>query len=465
MLRRVLMRRAYNAGRYETAREHARRLLLIPKERELARSVMVRSYWNEQAFQALIDVASEWEDELATSYCALAQDRLSATTSGKTLTPMKQNRLERLRSEQPEPEHAMEWNSTDMPANFSQEGERLWFRYPQGYVYWDMPKGFNLSSTHDALLWLAAETLLYPWEPSTRAPFPSTRARGQRASLSFSAGTDSTAAALVMPDDTLLGYHRRSFESMLDHRNAERLIGYLNGSGERDVLQIESNHELIRTHHDKPVGFSCDFACAVHLILLADHYNLGAIGFGMPIDNTFLWKGRKFRAFEETHYFTYWTKRFHEAGLDLLFPISSISEAGALMIVKQSAWADHLNSCMRGDGTKGCGRCWKCFHKNGPLGRPFDIKAHEIQTYLNKRPMPTATHAIWALQTMDHEDELPDMAHLFEQDFSWWAEVYPPGFDLLPERWRESIETAVRGILPTMPEPYALHDVNHFDED
>ena len=45
------------------------------------------------------------------------------------------------------------------------------------------------------------------------------------------------------------------------------------------------------------------------------------------------------------------------------------------------------------------------------------------------------------------------------------AEVYPPGFDLLPERWRESIETAVRGILPTMPEPYALHDVNHFDED
>ena len=66
---------------------------------------------------------------------------------------------------------------------------------------------------------------------------------------------------------------------------------------------------------------------------------------------------------------------------------------------------------------------------------------------------------------MGHEDELPDMAHLFEQDFSWWAEVYPPGFDLLPERWRESIETAVRGILPTMPEPYALHDVNHFDED
>ena len=134
------------------------------------------------------------------------------------------------------------------------------------------------------------------------------------------------------------------------------------------------------------------------------------------------------------------------------------------MIVKQSTWVEHLNSCMRGDGTKGCGRCWKCFHKNGPLGRSFDIKAHEIQTYLNKRPMPTATHAIWALQTMGYEDELPDMAHLFEQDFSWWAKVYPPGFDLLPERWRGPIETTVRNLLPIMPEPYALHDVNHFDE-
>jgi len=81
MFRRVLMRRAYNAGRYEAARSHARLLLTNPKERTLARSVMVRSYWNEQAFQALIKTASEWEDDLARSYCSLAIERLSATDS------------------------------------------------------------------------------------------------------------------------------------------------------------------------------------------------------------------------------------------------------------------------------------------------------------------------------------------------------------------------------------------------
>jgi len=464
MLRRVLMRRAYNTGRYEQARRHARLLLGKQKEAELARSVIVRSYWNEQAFEVLVETAEHWDDELSQSYVALAQERLTSPSASKALTPMKENRLKRLREAQPSPAHSMKWNPEHMAANFSQEGSRLWFRYPQGYVYWGMPEGFELSATHPSLLGLAAETLLYPWESTTRASFAANRPMGERASLSFSAGTDSTAAALIMPDETLLGYHQRSFDSMLDHRNAQRLIDHLSTSGEREVLQIESNHELIRTHHGKPVGFSSDFACAVHLILLADHFDLGAIGFGMPIDNTYLWKGRKFRKFEETQYYTYWTKRFAQAGLDLLFPISSISEAGALMVVKASLWLEHLNSCMRGDGKQGCGRCWKCFHKNGPLGRPFDIKAHEIQTYLNKRPMPTATHALWALQTMGHQDEIPDMAHLFEKDFSWWAKVYPPGFDLLPERWREPIETNVRNLLPVMPQPYALHDVNHFAE-
>ena len=234
MLRRVLMRRAYNTGRYETAREHARHLFSNPKEQALARSVMVRSHWNEQAFQELIDVASQWDDELAKSYCALARDRLSTTTSGKTLTPMKQDRLERLRGEQPEPNHAMEWNTADMAANFSQEGERLWFRYPQGYGTGTCRKDLT---SHQRMKpcsgWQLKPCCIRGNLP--RAPFPSSRSVGQRASLSFSAGTDSTAAALVMPDNTLLGYHRRSFDSMLDHRNAERLIGHLTGSGEREV--------------------------------------------------------------------------------------------------------------------------------------------------------------------------------------------------------------------------------------
>ena len=79
--------------------------------------------------------------------------------------------------------------------------------------------------------------------------------------------------------------------------------------------------------------------------------------------------------------------------------------------------------------------------------------------------MPTATHALWALQTMGHENEVPDLSHLFEQDFSWWSKIYTPGFDLLPIRWRIHIEEKINSDLDPMTEPYLLHKINHFEED
>jgi hypothetical protein len=458
------MRRAYNAGRWDDARTHASKLLLRPSEETLARSIIVRSYWNEGRFQELVDCTKEWHDELSHSYREQAIDRLKVTGGGKKLTMMKEEKLQRLRNEQPKPKGPINWSAEQMDANYSQEGSRVWFRYPEGYVFWDMPSDYDLKSTHPALLCLTAEVLLSPWVSSSKDLLPKGRTIGERGSLSFSAGTDSTAAAAVMADSTLLSYHRRSFDSMLDHRNAERLINHLNSTGEREVISVSSNHELIRTNHGKPVGFSTDFACASHLLLLADHFDLGAIGFGMPLDNTYLWKGRKYRDFPSTQYYQYWTKRFADAGLDLLFPIASISEAGALMIVKQTSWLEHLNSCMRGDGVNGCGRCWKCFHKNGPLGRHFDITSSEIQTFLNRRPMPTATHALWALQTMNQEKQVPDLSHVFISDLSWWAQVYPPGFDLLPDPWREGIESNINEGLENMQKPYALHKINYFGE-
>ena len=236
------MRRAYNAGRWDAARTHASHLLLRPSEQTLARSVIVRSYWNEGRFQELVDSTEEWHDELSHSYREQAIDRLKVTGGAKKLTMMKEEKLQRLRDEQPKPKVPIQWSAEHMDANYSQEGSRVWFRYPEGYVFWDMPSDYELQSTHPALLCLTAEVLLSPWISSSKGPLPKGRTQGGRASLSFSAGTDSTAAAAVMDDSTLLGYHRRSFNSMLDHRNAERLINHLNTTGEREVLSISSNH-------------------------------------------------------------------------------------------------------------------------------------------------------------------------------------------------------------------------------
>ncbi len=364
---------------------------------------------------------------------------------------------------QPSPLETFEFDECTMENNFSQEGNRVWMRHPNGWTYWDMPGQFELKNTHVDLLRLVAEILLYPWHNQARQEFEKTRSKGTIPALSFSAGTDSTAAAMIMPENTILGYHRRMVDSILDHRNAERLLSHFESKG-RSIVDIPSNHELLRTYHFKQIGFSTDFACASHLILLSDHYDLGAIAFGMPLDNSYLWKGRKFRHFEQTDYFRYWSQRFADAGLDLLLPIVGVSEAGCLLICEKTGISEFMNSCLRGDGRTGCGKCWKCFHKNGPLGREIDINAREIQTFLDRSPMPTATHALWALKQMNLEHETPHLAELLDNDFSWWTKFYPPSAVLHPMEWKQHINQKVLQYVEIMEEPYAIESLNLYDE-
>jgi len=526
MIRRTLMRRAYNSGNWEKARIHASKIIKIPKEQKLAKSIIIRSFcnednyleairhntlwageleelpelqhilmrqayknrdwknakslafemiannnqpniaqniviqsnWNEGNYTELIRLNSLWENkyqELSDKAKQTLRMEPQAVSDGHSLE-MKQRH-----HAQPVPNiDEKEWNPEDQSENFWQEGSRLWMIHPHGWTHWDMPEEFSLGSTHPDLLRLTSEILLYPWHKSTRKPLEGTRKVGSIPALAFSAGTDSTAAALIMPKNTILGYHRRNFESILDHRNADRLLKHMEIERGQFVVDVSSNHELIRTYHFKQTGFSSDFACATHLILLADHFNIGALAFGMPLDNTWLEKGRKFREFTQTQYFKYWTERFLAAGIELFFPIAGLSEAGAMKICQNEEIIPFLNSCLRGDGKNGCGKCWKCFLKNGPLGRSFDIKAKEVQIYLQRRPLPTTTHALWALQQLNLESEVPELSDYLETDLSWWTSFYPPAKQILPQRWGEEIWQNILLHLSPMKEPYLVESID-----
>ena len=56
MIRRWLMRRAYNLGQWEVAKQQARLLLTKPKEMELARSVYIRSCWHLNSFEEVVEL-------------------------------------------------------------------------------------------------------------------------------------------------------------------------------------------------------------------------------------------------------------------------------------------------------------------------------------------------------------------------------------------------------------------------
>jgi hypothetical protein len=265
---------------------------------------------------------------------------------------------------------------------------------------------------------------------------------------------------LLLPEDTILAYHERNFTSMLNHSLPHSTFEAVEDRTGRKVLCIPSNHERIRTYSGKSTGFSTDHASGVHLILMADYLDLKGVSFGTPIDNTWLKKGLQFRNFEESDYWVYWSKKFKKAGLFYNLPINHITEGGALEICRKSNFYDVVNSCLRGNLNKWCGKCWKCFHKNGPLGRSIDPYSNEITSFLNKKPLRSGLHALWAIQVLQLDESAPRLKAHLSMDLSWWKKAYPGGISLLDPSLLEYILERTGHYLEWMTEPYLIEEVN-----
>ncbi len=347
---------------------------------------------------------------------------------------------------------------------FKQKGKILQMHSPCGKISWIMPKNFDLKNTHEDLLRVCAHVLLKPMSKHLLDGWTPSRKPGTRPGLALSCGIDSIAALLLMPENTVALHHRRAFKSMIEHSNADITMNVLKEEKKWVIDSIISDHEVLRTTLGKQIGFSTDFATCAHLILLADYYDLDSIAMGMPIDNTYLRKGAVFRNFsEEKHAWKYWSKIFDSIGLSYNSPLAGISQAGALKIVKKAGFAKYVNSCLRSK-EGGCGSCWKCFHKNGVLGRKFDPTIGEINVFLQKRPLKTAVHVTWVLQQFKLFHLVPDLKYLESLDLSWWEKYYPPALNLLPEKYLEVQKKSIENYLEPMPKPYAIEKINLFPD-
>ena len=458
------MRKAYNSGDFEKALEIASKNTDCEINGVLSKSIIVRMHWKNNEYQEVIDLLDKWPEAEVENLKQKSIDKLKRIRTyeikSDDSTKISREKVDPTPTNKDILQHL--YDPENLTKNWFQESAKLWFRHPNGWVYWDMPEGFNLDKTHPALVELATDVLLRPWNKEVKKPITKGREFGKKLALSYSGGMDSTAAALLLPNDTILGYNERSFTSMLDHRNAFTLFEAWKENLGRDVLRVPSNHEIIRTFHGKQVGFSTDYASGVHLILLADMFNLGGIAFGVPIDNTWLQKGKWYRDFSQSSHWKLWSNRFREAGLELVLPINHISEAGALRVCEKSPLIDEINSCMRGDGVNGCGKCWKCFHKNGPLGREVDLNSKEISKFLTERPMRTAQHALWAVQILGVEDIVPDLSEHLQKDLSWWEKAYPKGLELIPQNHRDFVEQKTNEYLQWMDDVTILERTNLF---
>ena len=57
------MRQAYNSGNWEKSRFYANKLLSKPDESDLAKSVIIRSYWNQGNLEKVGEMLAIWKND------------------------------------------------------------------------------------------------------------------------------------------------------------------------------------------------------------------------------------------------------------------------------------------------------------------------------------------------------------------------------------------------------------------
>lgn len=447
VLSRQRIRYHYNKKNWQRAKKFARIEMNHHRNIDFSNDIILRSHWNLGEYQQVIDHIREHPKVDTENYLQRARNIISVS-KWTAESP-------------PEEVQSAVFDLENIRENWFQVGQRLWFRHPKGAVHWDMPKGYNLDNTHEALLELATQLLLGPFIPQVKTIRTNKRAMGKHRALAYSGGVDSTAAYLMMPESTILAYHQRDFPSNLKHGNVHKAISFIRDKVVRPVHVFPSDHELIRTDYGLEAGFSTSYAAGIHLILTADFFDLGSLSFGTVVENTWLEKGVRFRDFANSWHWKYWPKRFLHAGLCLDLPINHLTEACTMRVCMNSTIGEVVNSCIRQDDG-GCGICWKCFHKNGPMGRSMNPKSREIQTKLKQIPLRSGMHALWALQKQNLTHLTPQYAEILHHDLSWWESFYPPGLSIISDDLRPYISEKTEQLFEPMPTPYSIEliDIN-----
>jgi len=327
------------------------------------------------------------------------------------------------------------------PEKWSQDYTTVYFEAPEEIVTFTVPETFSLKRTSPDLLWAVEHVILSPWHKKYQEKWVPTRRPGNYSGLSFSGGVDSTAAMSLMPDSSVLFYMERNFESMIDHTNATRFITHLKQSG-RKVVISKSNHEKIRTYYDKNYGFSTDYACMAHMILLADHYDLDSAATGMPLENSYFFHGSKVRQFEKSGFWKRYAPMFNFLGLPLYQPVAGCSEVLTNKIVNDSGFKEYAKSCIRSKiPGKSCDKCWKCFRKNIFNNQSWDMSP-EISKFLQKRPLKQGIATLYALQLISKRNqsipsEAKDLSELMDENLEFLTRYWPPSIELLPAKYQK----------------------------
>lgn len=347
-----------------------------------------------------------------------------------------------------------------------QEGRRVVCSSTYGEHWAEMPRGWRLDEVHPAAL-TAAEWILYNGvdriafgvtKPAPDPPDSMRRFIGTNTLLSYSLGTDSTAAMALLPDDTLRYYCRRPYTRYFTRSGAAVQLPDPSPWEQRldrvdNLIVVSNTFEEIQLAGGGRHGFAHNFGYAAVGLLLADHADAGVLAFGSVMEQVFLRSGHLFADVVALDRSTFNALRnvVNSAGLFLALPTAGCSEVLTSQISDRGRYSGLAISCPRAatDGTP-CGTCFKCFRKLRLEGRddvpePDESVLHAFE----KHPLKSATSVIYAVQRSTYRHPILDEYRDVELDF---LERY---FDyaiehMLPSALRDHVrgELASLGIDP-----------------
>ena len=284
--------------------------------------------------------------------------------------------------------------------------------------------------------------------------------------LAFSGGVDSTAAMLVLPEETRLFFMDRplgaGYTGLYSPEAARAACQRLVAEGRR-VFQLSSDLEELRM----PIGFPVDWANAVPLILMADHEGLDAVAFGTVMESGYRTGHEVFLDFPERSFYQMWSAIFDAAGLPLALPVGGLSEVMTSSIVLRSPYRSTTQSCVRGAPGEPCLRCYKCFRKqllqsvlegNRLADETIDrlFASIEVQGAILHHPVKHENVVAYILSRYSGDHPVLKLLARRVRSTSistgWMERWYRPSACLIPPKYREAVTAKVLDWVAPMTE-------------
>ena len=289
--------------------------------------------------------------------------------------------------------------------------------------------------------------------------------REGRPCLAFSGGIDSTAALLLLPENTVCVWLDRPTlgkKTMYNKSAAQHTMSFTKKKG-YDVHEISCDVEHVRS----PVGFPVDLSSGIAAIAVSSLCNGNSIAYGMVMESAYRTGHSKYRNYPISKHFRTWSQCFEAAGIPLFLPVAGVSEVGTSAIVLASEFDGNARSCIRGEWPNSCENCWKCFRKKlvdfRILSKSMNeeeliqwMRVREVKYKLNSWPVAHENVLAWSLKNPllkgRIRDSLLNRLEGSTRSLEALTKWYPPSLDLVPGPLKKDFLQRVNQILSPMNE-------------